>query len=97
MTTADLTVYSLRKGTPDDPTPLHLGLYQQRREAARHGEAAFAEAFGTAYDLRWFPDSGEDDATWTLYCTDGDGEEVETEWHIVPLPVAASYDPDAEA
>lgn len=90
-----LTYFELRRGAEDDPTPLVLDQYAQLADATEHGLDDYHDEFGHADQLTWHPESDEDDAVIHLYATT-DGEEVETEWHVVTRTVKASYDPDEE-
>lgn len=89
-----LTYFELRRGTPDDLAPLVLGQYTSMADATEHGLDAYGDEFGHADRLTWYP--GDDTETvHHLYATT-DGDEVQTEWHVVTRTIDASYDPDAE-
>lgn len=90
----DVTVYELRTGTDDDPRPEVIARYATTLAAAAHGEHAYQLKHGLSDTLEW-PSTGTDDAPrWRLEAVDDlDGDETETDWHIVAVTIPAAYVP----
>lgn len=88
----DVTVFELRTGTDDEPD--HVAMYATEKGAAAHGEALYRAEHGTAADLEWRPIGAETEPSYRLVAVDDlDGEETDTDWHIVPVVVPAAYTP----
>jgi hypothetical protein len=91
-TPADVTVYELRAGT--DTEPDHVATYATEQAAAAHGEHLYRAACGTIADLEWRPTGTDDTPRYRLVAVDDlDGEETDTDWHIVQVTVPAAYTP----
>jgi hypothetical protein len=89
---ADVTVFELRAGT--DAEPDHVATYAVEEAATAHGEHAYQAAHGTAAYLEWRPIGAETEPSYRLVAVDDlDGEETDTDWHIVPVVVPSVYTP----
>lgn len=89
---ADVTVSELRAGT--DAEPDHVARYATEQAAAAHGEALYRTHLGTAANLEWRPTGTDAAPRYRLIAVDDlDGDEVETDWHIVAATVPATYTP----
>lgn len=91
---ADVTVYELRVGTDDDPSPEVIARYATTQAASAHGEDQYRAKHGNHDTLEW-PSTGTDDAPrWRLEVVDDlDGDETLTDWHIVAVTIPAAYVP----
>lgn len=89
---ADMTVYELRAGGADDPTPDLIATYADINAAATHGKHQYRDRHGTAADLEW--KRTDTTPVWRLVAVDDqDGEETVTDWHIVQVTIPATYAP----
>jgi hypothetical protein len=89
------TLYELRHGMTDDSEL--VAIYTNKVAALRHGDHGHQLKFGIADDLTWHLESPAEDSPLRLYATDVDGEETETDWHIVSVTIPATYVPEGGA
>jgi hypothetical protein len=91
---ADVTVFELRTGPDDDHRPETVAQYATEQGAAAHGEHLYRTAHGTAAHLEWRPTGDDDNPRYRLVAVDDlDGDETETDWHIVQVAVPAAFTP----
>lgn len=91
---ADVTVHELRVGLDDDHRPETAATYTTEQGAAAHGEHLYRAAHGWTADLEWRPTGTDDNPRYRLIAVDDlDGEETDTDWHIVQVTVPAAYTP----
>ncbi|WP_042422179.1 hypothetical protein [Streptacidiphilus anmyonensis] len=91
---ADVTVYSLRRGTLDES--VSRGLYANCEAAKAHGITEYTRRFGANDSLSWKGWHEDEPGMVRLHAVEWRDEPVATDWFIVPVVAPASYDPNAE-